>query len=170
MDETFFTGSGISGGYVCTYCFLEAPRVRMNCAFRLFYMWHDAYFNPWSPGGLQSVLRAHITLRMLQRETNERFLHMKGKWFSPESGHVSMCDESTDVDDSTLQPFSKVGTSVERVKEVLRRRSQNRKSSNQGPKESQNPYVVHQQFPTGAEGDQQGRPWDFSGVGRREKP
>ncbi|KAL8269665.1 hypothetical protein Esti_006420 [Eimeria stiedai] len=43
---------------------------------RLFYKWHDEYFAPWRPGGLQSVLKAFVTLRMLQRETNERFLHL----------------------------------------------------------------------------------------------
>ncbi|KAL8435474.1 hypothetical protein ACSSS7_002481 [Eimeria intestinalis] len=43
---------------------------------RLFYKWHDEYFAPWRPGGLQSVLKAYVTLRMLQRETNERFLHL----------------------------------------------------------------------------------------------
>lgn len=44
---------------------------------RLYYKWHDTYFAPWRPGGLQSVLKAHVTLRMLLRETNERQLHLK---------------------------------------------------------------------------------------------
>lgn len=31
--------------------------------------------SPWKPGGLQKLMKAFVTLRMLQRESYERYLH-----------------------------------------------------------------------------------------------
>ncbi|CBZ51435.1 conserved hypothetical protein [Neospora caninum Liverpool] len=43
---------------------------------RLFFEWRRSYLGPWRPGGLQKLMKAVVTLRMLQRETNERFLFL----------------------------------------------------------------------------------------------
>ncbi|PFH32240.1 hypothetical protein BESB_021810 [Besnoitia besnoiti] len=43
---------------------------------KLFFQWHRSYMGPWRPGGLQKLMKAVVTLRMLQRETNERFLFL----------------------------------------------------------------------------------------------
>ncbi|KEP61426.1 UNVERIFIED_CONTAM: hypothetical protein HHA_220200 [Hammondia hammondi] len=43
---------------------------------RLFFEWRRGYLAAWRPGGLQKLMKAIVTVRMLQRETRERFLFL----------------------------------------------------------------------------------------------
>ncbi|KFH00093.1 hypothetical protein TGVAND_220200 [Toxoplasma gondii VAND] len=43
---------------------------------RLFFEWRRSFLAPWRPGGLQKLMKAVVTMRMLQRETRERFLFL----------------------------------------------------------------------------------------------
>ncbi|KAL8454438.1 hypothetical protein Emed_000159 [Eimeria media] len=149
---------------------------------RLFYKWHDDYFAPWRPGGLQSVLKAYITLRMLQRETNERFLHLpfpaasvKGSTRGEPKASLSAAPSQ---DSSTVAVAGANLLLEEKLQHILKRPYvQKPVGSRGGPRQqsagaSQKPNPkMHAEEETAAAAavEADGQTWDFAGVGGRRR-
>ncbi|CDJ47887.1 Chromosome III, complete sequence, related [Eimeria brunetti] len=123
---------------------------------RLYYKWHDAYFSPWRPGGLQSVLKAFITIRMLQRETNERFLHLNDCRFSSFDafGH-----KETDKDKRTNNATRNTTNTV--AKDTEESITEDRKTANQMQMEFKLQRILKRKYrrhPIGSKMTQQQQP------------
>ncbi|CDJ63118.1 Chromosome III, complete sequence, related [Eimeria necatrix] len=153
---------------------LLVPRSLFRRATRkLYYKWHDAYFAPWRPGGLQSVLKAHVTLRMLQRETNERLLHLD---FAGTSRRVSTgLVQSEERGTSTLVDTPKGSESEQHVEQkllrILRQQHVRKPVGSRGADKlgvtsnTGDAQAVGEKSTETAEANEQN--WDFTGVGRR---
>lgn len=143
------------------------------CLLRLFYKWHDEYFAPWRPGGLQEVLKAHITLRMLERETHERFMHLEPSLTPTRDSNEGQTEKR--AKSSLEQPSETTRGRMEleeELRSILRRPYvQKAVGSRRGKQSSRTPHTSMSQEAdvdrlNGAE-EAVDRPWDFVGVGRR---
>ncbi|OEH77472.1 uncharacterized protein LOC34619714 [Cyclospora cayetanensis] len=154
---------------------LLVPRSRFRrMTRRLYYKWHDEYFAPWSPGGLQSVLKAHITLRMLQRETNERQLHLE-----PQASIAKCSAKTVESSKSSGRAYEAAQSArlVEQVCEVLKRPYEKLPIGSCGAVhtvvglqkkgDSSDAYAARKEAPNEVGEDENS--WDFSGVGRRRQ-
>ncbi|KAL8426364.1 hypothetical protein Efla_002982 [Eimeria flavescens] len=140
---------------------------------RLFYKWHDEYFAPWRPGGLQSVLKAYITLRMLQRETNERFLHLIAPSSAAEGGAQQKA--TTSAASAASKVSDEAAALEERLRSILKRPYTQKPVGSRGSsrpaagelKQHGSSEAYGEEL--SAAGEAGGRPWDFLGVGRRRR-
>lgn len=161
-------------GHNTSLTVFEKEAARLLCVLRLFYKWHDEYFAPWRPGGLQSVLKAHITLQMLQRETNERFLLLDPPaTVAKNSAHA---EAATSGAGSLPEPPSEASQSRELLEQKLRnilRRPYMRKpvgclgggQSAPAPQRG-DPSTADDEELDGVK-EANGHRWDFAGIGRR---
>ncbi|KAL8441616.1 hypothetical protein Emag_007017 [Eimeria magna] len=144
---------------------------------RLFYKWHDEYFAPWRPGGLQSVLKAYVTSRMLQRETNERFLHLPLP--APPVGGSAEGELKASLSAAGSQDRSaaaRTGANLsleEKLQHILRRPYAQKPVGSRGGSQ-QSARASHKDNAKASEEEEaaaateaDGRTWDFAGVGGR---